>query len=32
VNKQRLSSRQPHPLNDGDELRLGKMVMTYYAS
>ena len=32
VNKQRLSSRQPHPLNDGDELRLGKMVMIYYAS
>jgi hypothetical protein len=32
VNKQRLTSRQPHPLNDGDELRLGKMVMTYFAS
>jgi pSer/pThr/pTyr-binding forkhead associated (FHA) protein len=32
VNKQRLSPRQPHPLNDGDELRLGKIVMTYYAS
>jgi len=31
VNKQRLVPRQPQPIKDGDELRLGKMVMIYKA-
>lgn len=32
VNRQRIPPRQPHPLRNGDEVRLGKMVMVYYAS
>lgn len=31
VNKQRLVPRQPQPVKDGDEIRLGKMVMVYKA-
>lgn len=31
VNKQRLVPRQPQPIQDGDEIRLGKMVMIYKA-
>jgi pSer/pThr/pTyr-binding forkhead associated (FHA) protein len=31
VNKQRLVPRQPQPIKDGDEIRLGKMVMIYKA-
>ena len=31
-NRQRLTPGQPLALNDGDELRLGKMVLNYYAS
>jgi len=31
VNKQRLEPRKPHPVNSGDELRFGKMVLVYYA-
>ncbi len=31
VNRQKLNAFQPHPLNDGDELRLGKIVLTYHA-
>lgn len=29
VNKQRLVPRQPQPIKDGDEIRLGKMVMIF---
>jgi hypothetical protein len=29
VNKQRLAPRRPEPIKDGDELRLGKMVIIY---
>jgi len=29
VNKQKLSPRQPQPLKNGDELRIGKMVLIY---
>lgn len=32
VNKQKLPPGQPRPLNSGDELRLGKMVLIYYSS
>jgi hypothetical protein len=32
VNKQKIDPRQPHPLGNGDELRLGKMVLTYHIS
>ena len=32
VNKQRIQPRQPHPLNNGDEVRLGKMGMIYYSN
>lgn len=31
VNRQKLSARQPHPLTSGDEVRLGKMVLQYFA-
>lgn len=31
VNRQRLVPRQPHPIQDGDEIRLGKLVMIYKA-
>jgi pSer/pThr/pTyr-binding forkhead associated (FHA) protein len=31
VNKQKLAPHQPRPLKDGDELRLGKMVIIYHA-
>ena len=31
-NKQRVPPHQPQPLDEGDELRLGKMVMVYHAS
>lgn len=32
VNKQKLIPSQPRPLSNGDEVRLGKFVMTYYSS
>ena len=32
VNKQRIPPRQPHPIKDGDEVRLGKMVFIYHAN
>jgi len=31
VNKQRLEPRKPHPVNHGDELRFGKMILIYYS-
>ena len=31
VNQQRLTPGQPHPLNDGDEIRLGRVKLNYYA-
>ena len=31
VNKQRIPSRQPKPINDGDEIRLGKLVLIFHA-
>ena len=31
VNRQRIPAKQPHPLQDGDEVRLGKMVLNYRA-
>ena len=31
VNKQRVASRQPFALKDGDEIRLGKMLLMYYS-
>lgn len=30
VNKQKIPSRQPHLIRDGDEIRLGKMVLIYH--
>ena len=30
VNQQRLTPGQPHPLNDGDELRFGRVKLFYY--
>lgn len=32
VNRQRIPPRQPHPVCQGDEIRLGKLVMVYHAS
>jgi pSer/pThr/pTyr-binding forkhead associated (FHA) protein len=32
VNRQRLTPRQQHPLNDADEIRLGKVVLTFRAA
>jgi hypothetical protein len=32
VNKQKITPHQPQPIKDGDELRLGKMVLVYYSS
>jgi pSer/pThr/pTyr-binding forkhead associated (FHA) protein len=29
VNRQKLAPRKPHPIKDGDEIRLGMMVLTY---
>jgi pSer/pThr/pTyr-binding forkhead associated (FHA) protein len=31
VNRQKIAPRQPHPVQDGDELRLGRMVIIYHA-
>ncbi len=30
LNKQRVAPRQPQPIKDGDELRLGKMILIYF--
>ncbi len=30
VNQQRLVPGQPHPLNDGDEIRLGRVKLNFY--
>jgi pSer/pThr/pTyr-binding forkhead associated (FHA) protein len=32
VNRHKISARQPHPVRDGDEIRLGKMVMIYHTA
>jgi pSer/pThr/pTyr-binding forkhead associated (FHA) protein len=32
VNQQKLTAGQPHPLNDGDEIRLGQLKLTYHAA
>ena len=32
VNKQKLASGQPHPLQPGDEIRLGKLILIYQGS
>ncbi len=32
VNKERLEPRKPHPVNNGDELRFGKMILVYYSN
>jgi len=32
VNKQKLLPNQPHILNHGDEVRLGRIIMTFYTS
>jgi len=32
VNKQKLAANVPHPVNNGDEVRLGRLVMNYYTS
>lgn len=32
VNQQRLTPGQPHPLNDGDEVQLGKLKLTFHTS
>lgn len=29
VNKQRIEPRKPYPIKDGDEIRLGKMILNY---
>jgi len=31
VNKQRIPPRQPHPIQNGDEIRLGRMILIYQA-
>jgi len=31
VNQQRLTPGQPHPLNDGDEVRFGRVKLNYYS-
>ncbi len=31
VNQQRLTPGQPHPLNDGDEIRFGRVKLNFYA-
>lgn len=31
VNQQRLTPGQPHPLNDGDELRFGRVKLAYHS-
>jgi len=31
VNQQRLTPGQPHPLNDGDEVRFGRVKLNFYA-
>jgi pSer/pThr/pTyr-binding forkhead associated (FHA) protein len=32
INKQKVLPSQPKPLNNGDELRFGKLVINYYSS
>lgn len=32
VNKQKLQPGQPHPVNNGDEVRLGRVTMTFFTS
>lgn len=32
VSQQRLTPGQPHPLNDGDELRFGRVKLTYHSA
>lgn len=32
VNQQRLTPGQPHPLNDGDEVRFGRVKLVYHAA
>ena len=32
VNQQRLTPGQPHPLNDGDEVRLGRVKLSFYVA
>jgi len=32
LNKQKIAPGQPHPINNGDELRLGKLVLNYFSS
>lgn len=32
VNRQKLNPNQPQPIQDGDEIRLGRLVLTYHAS
>ncbi len=32
VNKQRLQPHQPRPLNNGDEIRLGRVTLTFFMS
>ena len=31
INRQKIAPRKPHPIADGDEIRLGKMVLIYHA-
>jgi pSer/pThr/pTyr-binding forkhead associated (FHA) protein len=32
INKKKLNAFQPHLLNDGDEVRLGKIILTFHAN
>jgi pSer/pThr/pTyr-binding forkhead associated (FHA) protein len=32
VNQQRLTPKQPHPLNDGDEVRFGRVKLIYHSA
>jgi predicted amidophosphoribosyltransferase len=32
VNKQKMSPNSPHPINNGDELRFGQLIVMYYSS
>jgi pSer/pThr/pTyr-binding forkhead associated (FHA) protein len=31
LNRQKIAPRQPQPINDGDEIRLGKMVLIFHS-
>jgi pSer/pThr/pTyr-binding forkhead associated (FHA) protein len=32
VNKQKLAANTPHPVSNGDEIRLGRLTLNYYSN